>query len=487
MDFFDPKKKRARTTRLYLGYVLMGVALIIGTLIVWYQTYGYDIDRRTGDVIQKGLVFVDAHPESAVIYLNGEDKGRTDARFTQAAGHYSLELKRDGYRAWKHEFDLYGGAIERFVYPFLFPEKLSVSEKKSYGAAPPLATVSLDRRWLVIQQPGDFMTFDVVDLTAPKAQIQTITIPAGVLTVSNEAQNLEFVEWSSNNRHVLLKHTFGAVVEYITLDRVSPENSVNVTKAFNLPGARISFRDKKPDQFYLYTPEGGVLQAGDLKSRTPLPVLSRVTAFKSHGSDKLIYVTDAGASAGKVRVRIRDGDKDYTLKELPAGGTYLLALARFDGRWYMAAGMAAEGKVSVYRDPVSVMRETPEKAAIPISTLRVANPEELSFSTNARFIMAQGGSNFAVYDAERDKQYRYDIGLPLASGQKATWMDGHRLSLVSENKVAVFDFDGANKQILSAALPAYQVFFDRDYEAIYTFAPNQTGATALTRAELIIK
>lgn len=465
----------------------MSVALIIGTIVVWYQTYGYDIDRHTGGVVQKGLIFVDAHPQSATIYLNGESKGQTNARFTPVSGHYNLELKRKGYRTWKQEFDLYGGTVERFIYPFLFPEKLSISEKKAYSTAPPLATVSPDRHWLVVQQPGSFTTFDVVDLTAPAAEVQTITIPTNVLTASNETQNLEVVEWSSNNKHVLLKHTFGAVVEYITLDRDSPENSINVTKTLNLPGVQVSLRDKKPDQFYLYTPEGGILQTGDLKSRTPLPLLNRITAFKAHGSDTLIYVTDAGASAGKVRVIIRDGDKDYTLKQLPAGGTYLLALAQFSGRWYIAAGMAAEGKISVYRDPVDDLGKIPGKAVMPISTLRVVNPEVIQFSTNARFIMAQSGSNFAVYDAERDKQYRHNAGLNLTAGQKATWMDGHRLNLVSDNKVVIFDFDGANKQVLSAANPAYQVFFDRDYEAIYTFALNQAGATVLTRTELIVK
>ncbi|HEU4608117.1 MAG TPA: hypothetical protein VFS31_08415, partial [Chitinophagaceae bacterium] len=211
--------------------------------------------------------------------------------------------------------------------------------------------------------------------------------------------------------------------------------------------------------------------------------------YRSHGSGTLIYVTDEAATAGKVKVRVRDGDKDYTLKELPAGSSYLLDLAQFNGHWYMAAGDVAEGKVSIYKDPVTTLRKTPITTALPISTLRVKNPEFVSFSQNARFVMVQGGSNFAVYDAERDRQYRYDTKLALTPAQKAVWMDGHRISLIANGKATVFDFDGTNMQTLMAADPAFPIIFDRDYEAMYALAPSATttGTTDLTRTELIVK
>src|SRR5437868_1052460 len=101
MDFLDPKKKRAHIIRLYVGYFLMAIALGIGTLILMFELFGYDVNHKTGGVIQNGLVFVDAHPESAQIIVNGKPEGQTDARLTLPAGQYSFELKRDGYRNWK--------------------------------------------------------------------------------------------------------------------------------------------------------------------------------------------------------------------------------------------------------------------------------------------------------------------------------------------------------------------------------------------------
>ncbi len=63
MDFLDPRKKRAYKIRLYIGYFLMAVALSIGTLILLFEAYGYDVNHKTGEVIQNGLVFVDSRPE----------------------------------------------------------------------------------------------------------------------------------------------------------------------------------------------------------------------------------------------------------------------------------------------------------------------------------------------------------------------------------------------------------------------------------------
>ncbi len=74
MDFLDPKKKRANTIRLYLGYLLVGIAIAIGSYIIYYQSYGYGYNTKTREVIQNGLVFVSARPEAADIYLNGQTK-----------------------------------------------------------------------------------------------------------------------------------------------------------------------------------------------------------------------------------------------------------------------------------------------------------------------------------------------------------------------------------------------------------------------------
>jgi hypothetical protein len=152
-------------------------------------------------------------------------------------------------------------------------------------------------------------------------------------------------------------------------------------------------------------------------------------------------------------------------------------------------GAASEGKVYNYKNPINDLKQTPRKIPTPIAILKVAQPAAVSFSTTAQMVVVQGGSNFAVYDAETDRYYRYDIKKPVDGNQNATWMDGHRITILSQGRVVIFDYDGTNSQTLSPANVGYIPFFDRDYTAMYTIAPSVQvkDHVALTRTELKIK
>src|SRR5438128_1981144 len=98
MDFLDPKKQRAHMIRLIVGYVLIGVAILIATLILLYQAYGFGLGKD-GEIIQNGLVFVSTQPSGADIYIDGKHKdSRTNTRLQLPEGSYQLELRREGYR-----------------------------------------------------------------------------------------------------------------------------------------------------------------------------------------------------------------------------------------------------------------------------------------------------------------------------------------------------------------------------------------------------
>src|SRR3990167_10141226 len=101
MDFLDPVKKRAQNRRLTIGYILVAIALALGSLVILFRTYGYDLDRKTGRVIQNGLIYLSAAPDQATVYLNGKNEGKTDARLTKPAGRYKIKLHSEGYKPWQ--------------------------------------------------------------------------------------------------------------------------------------------------------------------------------------------------------------------------------------------------------------------------------------------------------------------------------------------------------------------------------------------------
>ena len=152
MDFLDPSKKRKNGIKLFVGYLLVGIAIGLAALILIFLSYGYSLDCKTGSVIQNGIVFVASKPADAEIFINGEKyKDNTDARLVLPSAQYKLEIRKNGYRTWQRDFYLSGGEIQRFIYPFLFPTTLSTSDVDTFTAAPSMASQSPDRRWLIVQ------------------------------------------------------------------------------------------------------------------------------------------------------------------------------------------------------------------------------------------------------------------------------------------------------------------------------------------------
>lgn len=490
MDFLDPKKKRAHKRRLYIGYALMAVVIVASTLVIGFMSFGFNVDPKTGDVVQNGLLFVDAHPESARVIVNGKDRGQTDTRLVIPAGKYNLELQREGYRTWKQNFELEGGTIERFIYPFLFPQNLLTEDAQLFATTPTLATQSPDRKWLLAQHSTDVNSFELTDLSTETLEAKPLVLPNTILTQPGSKHIVEEVEWSTDNRHVLLKHSFDTGTEFILVDREDATRAVNLNALFVRPISAVRLRDKKYDQFYLYDAATSNLVSATLANKEITQIASKVLAFQPHGSDKMVYISDDATDTQKVRVMLRDGDKAYFLRDITNDKKYLLDMARFDGKWYVAVGASVDQRVFVYTDPLGELAQNSQRQPVPSVLLRLNAPiDYLSFSANTRFISVQAGSNFAVFDAENSRQIRYDTKLALPAGYEAKWMDGHRFAVVSEGKVVVFDFNGTNMQTLVAASPAFRPFFDRDYNNMLVVGPSVLvkDKTALTQTAMRIK
>lgn len=489
MDFFDPEKQKQHSIRLAIGYAVIGVVLLLATTILLYRAYGYGLDKQ-GRVIQSGLVFASSRPDSADIYLNGKKyKDQTNTRMDLPSGQYVIELKRDGYHDWKRALTAEGGRVERFDYPVLFPKKLTTTTVKQYAAAPGLASESLDRRWLLVATP-DQNVFDLFDMNQAKLTPKSLTVPAEVLAAGSTTTGWQAVEWSKDNRHVLLRRLYQTPAtqsgtEYIMIDREQPEASRNLSVAFGFTPTRIELRAQNYDQYYLFDQVGSQVFTASLEQPTPLPYASGALGFASEG-DTVVYVTTEGAPAGKVLVQIRQGDDPaLTIRQVPAGTTYLMDMAVYDRKLYLAAGASSENRIFLYADPIGQLKDKPKDPVVPVQILKVVSPNHISFSANKRFVIAENADNFAVYDAETDRGYAYRVNAPMDPPQaRAVWMDGYRLSYVSGGKVVVFDFDGTNLRALSASGPSFMPIFDRNYRFLYTVdAQNGLTSTALLTAK----
>jgi hypothetical protein len=489
MDYLDPKKQFREHVILIIGYILVALAITISTLVLVYQAYGFGL-AKDGTLIQSGLVFFSSQPNPANIYINGvRNANTTNTRLVLPSGAYNVRLTRTGYRDWHRTIVFDAGSVEHVDYPVLFPTTLTTKPIHTYNSAPGLATQSPDRRWLLVEQPGSAAGFDLYDLKNPATPVlTTFSLPSSLLSKATSSESWQLDGWADDNLHVLLTHVFDGKTEYILVDRANPAQSVNLNNVLGTNPTQLTFDNKKYDKYYLYNgASDGSLETATLETGNTLtPYLQDVLAYQSYGTNAMLYVTSDGAPKGKVVLKLLSGNQTITIRSLPISPTYLVNLTEYSGTLYVAGGATSDGQVYIYQDPIGQFTNQ-QGTIVPSQVLTVTQPNYLSFSDNAQFIVVENGTSFGVYDIENQKAYSYTAPLPLDAPQpNATWMDGDRLTYESGGKLIVFDFDGTNQQTLMSADGAYLPAFSSNYRYVFSMNKDTTaGKIDLDRTPLV--
>jgi len=488
MDYLDPHKQARENVLLIVGYFLIGIAVLIGTFVLVYQAYGFGFSKN-GQVVQSGLVFFASKPNPAKIYLNGTlNNNQTNSRIVLEENIYNVVLKRQGYRDWKRTIEVDGGSVRHYDYPFLFPSKLQTNNLHAISGAPSIITQSPDRRWLLVQLPGNIPKFSMYDLKNPKDPAVEIALPATSYTKAIGADTWELSEWADDNNHLVLIHNFNNKKEYVLVDRKDTAQSANLTSVITNKFTELSLINKKYDKYYLYDAVSLSLKKASLSSPAPLTVLDKVYAFKSYGNDDLIYVTDSVTEPGKVQYVLKIGDKSHVLKNAASDSKYLVDLTEYSSKLYVVIGSVNSNRLYVFKDPVAQLDSTNKNSLAPVQVLHVVKPNYVKFSATAQFVMAENGNRFALYDAENNKGYNFITKQPLDTPQEhASWMDGNRLMYVSQGKLFVFDYDYNNQQLLSPALSNYLPAFSSDFKYLYTIINTSNSGLYLSQTPMLTK
>jgi hypothetical protein len=327
-------------------------------------------------------------------------------------------------------------------------------------------------------------------MKSPEKPVRTdIAVPSDQLTTADSA-TWKLVEWSDDNVHALFERSYVAGQtsgrEYILLDRNKPELSLNLTRSLSLPAQeQLSLFDKKPDSFYAYNTETKALRSFTADSTLPIQ-LNNVRAFKTYSNDTVLYVTDTPprgkATPGKVTLVLLQGTQATALRQLndqPEG--YLLDLAEYDGAWNAAAATVGENGVYVFKNPQIQSITAGATYPRPWRLLRIASPTYIAFSAGTRFILAQGGQQIALYDAEKIQTYTYSIAKPLDAAQNhVRWIDQYHLSYVSGGSLLIQDYDNRNAQVLQPTSAEWPPVYSANGRYSYSLTTLPTGGAALT-------
>ncbi|MBI5357807.1 PEGA domain-containing protein [Candidatus Saccharibacteria bacterium] len=476
MDFLDPKKKKQQKIKLAIGHTLMVLVVAFGTFILVLLAYGFDLNRKSGEIIQNGLVYIDSAPDNATLKINGQEhSSKTNTRVSLPEGKYTVEISKESYRTWKRSFSLDGGVVERFTYPALYLSDLKPQELQTFDNSVTFSTESPDRRWIVLGQKNSISQFTVYDLRTRQNELPTnevINLPTNLLTAADGDHLIKLVEWSTDNQNVLVSHTWTGGSEFAVINIDNPAKSFNVNQTIGQNPSETYLFDKKVDQLYIYDAPSKLLQRINIKTKQTTEISRNIISFKPHGEDKLLLAVGS-ADPKKVDIILKEKDKNYKIREIETSAKIPLDIAKVGDAWYLVIGASSEKKTYIYKNPIDFIggNNDPEKVAL--LALGSKGPiDQVAFSQNVRFVMSQSGQHFNVYDIETKRRYSYDMKQPFDAGSKIVWMDGHRLTTHSEGKVLVFDYDGTNPQSLVSGDVSLLTMYDRDYTELYNISPS---------------
>lgn len=481
MDFLDPRLRRSYNRRLVIGYILITIVIGLASIILVYGAYGYGINTKTGQITQNGLLFVDSQPAGAQVILNNQYSVSTTARLVLAAGDYNLVVRKTGYIDWQRKVTLDEHSVARFNYPLLFPVKPVTSVVKSYSSLPGMISQSPDGRWLVTESPDG--SFDVYDTNALDKPPQSSSLPTALLGDQGASQQYSAVEWTDDNNHLLLKHSYAGGSEFIIFDRSKPEQSINITKLFNISADQVYLRNKKFGQIYIYDQTAATVRAGDIsKPGTTQLLLDHVLAFSPYGANLASYVTNTNAPTGEVAVRLFDNGKTFPLAFLNTANNYFLKAGQFNGHWYYVVGADSQPHINIYKDPLNSLEARPSAKAQPQTAINLNGAEIVSFSVANRFIAAEKGNNFVVYDLGVQKNYSYSLSTSLAGPLR--WLDEAHLIGQANGQLMVIDYDSLNSVTPAASAEAGGGYISRDLHHLLSIAADQSGGYQLVNIDM---
>lgn len=242
-------------TRLRLFLFLLTVTFVGGVgFLATLLARGWRFDPQTFTLRPKGLFVVTSVPDGAQIIINSKLESATNATISLAPATYDIELKKDGYLAWKKTITIKKEEVTK-IDAYLFPAAPSLSALTFTGAEKPV--LSPDRTKVAYGVPPNgkpeeervgIWIMDLVDLpigfSSEPRRISDVA-PAGFTW-----------RWSPDSRQLLISSSVGTFL-------VNTGSFTTQAKLVNLPQVRLKEisviwqeqQDKKNDENFTRVPE----------------------------------------------------------------------------------------------------------------------------------------------------------------------------------------------------------------------------------------
>lgn len=485
--YHQPSKRKLLIRRI-ISYGFMTIAVITLVTVLVFVMLGYRYNGNDGKVEQGGLVQFDTQPNGANVTIDNSPFGtRTPTRTTLTSGSHAITMSRSGYDSWRKTVDVMPGSVLWLSYARLVPTRLTSENTANYAAVTSTA-VSPDDRWMAVKEKTDTPEIKLADISSDKVAGSSITIPSEVYThpAMGKTQSFTIMDWDAGSRYLMIRHLYGGDrIEWLVVDTRDVTQTKNVTKLLDIQATKMVFSGN--DSQILYAQIGTDVRKIDLGAATlSRPLVTNVAEFSIFDQRTIAYATMLDPTTKTRTVGYyEDGDQNANvIRSFQDDGkkSLHLALGRYFGSMYEAIAYGDE--ITIYTG------DLPTTAKEAAGLKKVASMEfkggaqYLSNRTSGRFVIAQRGDMFKVYDLELKKETTTKLsGTGIAP--KLRWLDGYIAYGDRGGMLRLYEFDGENQHDIMQVAPGFEVTLSPNEKYLYAIGKDASGYH-LERVQMIL-
>lgn len=485
--------KRTELLRRIAVYSAMTVTVATLVTILVFVMLGYQFNRADGRIEQGGLVQFNTTPEGADVTIDGVNLGaRTPSKATLTSGQHFVTMKRNGYKEWQKSIDVTAGAVQWQTYARLIPNSLKLTNIASFVTVSG-ALVSPDDKWMVIQENASTPTIRITDLSRDEVSVKTLELPVDSYTAPADdvidADTFQLTSWDQDSRYVLVKHTYDSdMVEWLLVDTRDITQTKNVTKLLGFNATKLVFSNN--NSMMLYALVDNNIRLVDVRAATlSRPLVENVAEFTLFKDATLTYVTNVSPDTKERSVGYYTfgTDKARTIRSYSdAGVTNLhIAIGTYFGDQYVAIAYGEHVDILTGSLPRSDSDAAVSLKAVATVSLPTS-ADYLSIKTNGRFVVAQHANAYSVYDLELSKVTTTALKGSGVQAKEIDWIDGYTAVGDLEGSLRLYEFDGANQQVIMPIASGLQPAISPNGKYLYAVARNIDGSFSLNRVLMIL-
>lgn len=471
-------------------YGIMTLAVIVSVTIALGWTMGFRVNLTSGQLSRVALMQFNSFPGGANVSINGATIGsQTATHLNVDAGRKDIIISKTGYRNWSTTVNATPSDVIWLSYARLVPNRVETRELKSFANftdAQMLASPDKNHLALQLGNLNDFMMVDVSNSTAPK--FVDLKLDVNKLTAPAPGQTDKFVviEWDPGSRYLLVRHDImnsdnsPASSEIIEVDTQNPSfnNSDvrNLSKDFNVNLTDPHFAGSTGNAFFALT--GSDVRKIDYGSNSlSAPLVSNVVNYHLYGNNIFAFTTRTVAPAGQItRVAgVYNDGKIVNVKTFADDQAIDAVFNNSEGTDYLAilhGDAGGTSRISIYTAPLNrtnnITNLKPIVVTLPFTSDAFAN------STSGRLLVVTNGKNVFTYDLETAEKYDFQLSAP---STQLVWLDDYHLVGISSNggqpQLAMFDFNGQNRQTITTGYGAAALSSDNKY--VYSLVNRKTS------------